>query len=73
MGFGQDFIEQYGVWDACLPAPPTARRRLGIYTGQARVEREAAAELELERAAELEGDRRREQEGERLSSTLSLP
>ena len=50
--------------DPFASAPPTrARRRLGIYTGQTRAEREAAAELELERAAELDGDRRREQEG----------
>ena len=51
----------------CLFArAPSARRRLGVYTGQVRVEWEAAAELELERAAGLEGDRRREQEGEEI-------
>ena len=51
----------------CLFArAPSVRRRLGVYTGQARVEWEAAAELELERAAGLEGDRRREQEGEEI-------
>jgi hypothetical protein len=48
---------------AFASAPP-ARRELGVYVGQARAEREAAAELELERAAEVEADRRREQERE---------
>jgi hypothetical protein len=49
---------------------PPARRQLGIYTGQARAERGAVAELELEWAAELDGDRRREQEGEALIADI---
>ena len=50
----------YGHAFASAQRAPPPRRQLGIYTGQARAEQEAAAELARERAAEMEGDRQRE-------------
>ena len=58
-------------------APPT-QRRLGIYTGQARAERQAADELERERVAEFErelafemnGDHRPGQEDEETRADI---
>ena len=47
----------YGNPFASARWAPSARRQLGIYTGQARAQREAAAELEADRQREIVGER----------------